>query len=127
MFFDLKSVYGKRKKILDEVKLMVEKINSNLLKNVSQEKNRIVKKDTKKLELPRSLSVQEINMDCHDKLDEDGIISPGIRLSEDDVVIGKTVTLPEIDDEFCFLNFYQHLNLTVLVKQNFYIAFRQFF
>ena len=92
----------KRKKILDEVKLMVEKINSNLLKNVTQEKNRIVKKDTKKLELPRSLSVQEINVDCHDKLDEDGIISPGIRLSEDDVVIGKTVTLPESDDEVCF-------------------------
>ena len=47
---------------------------------MTHEKNRIVKKDTKKLELPRSLSVQEINMD--DKLDEDGIIAPGKLLGK---------------------------------------------
>ena len=50
-------------------------------------------KPNEKFEKPEMSKTSAIKHGCYDKLDLDGIISPGVQVSGDDIIVGKIQTV----------------------------------
>ncbi|KAJ5054087.1 uncharacterized protein L3040_000371 [Drepanopeziza brunnea f. sp. 'multigermtubi'] len=55
-------------------------------------------------EKPYRNDTMKLKQGTYDKLDEDGLVAPGVRVSGDDIIIGKTAPLPADSQDFGIRN-----------------------
>ena len=65
------------------------------LKSYKEEEKRGSHSEREEIEKPNREWCERMKRGTYDKLDEDGIVAPGTRVTGNDIVIGKTSTLPE--------------------------------
>ncbi|GAX80657.1 hypothetical protein CEUSTIGMA_g8092.t1 [Chlamydomonas eustigma] len=63
-----------------------------------EEENKKSSISCEEIECPNPESTTGMKHGTYDKLDEDGLIAPGTRVSGEDIIVGKTVKLPEATD-----------------------------
>lgn len=70
-------------------------------------------KEEDQFEIPDQLTCEGFRNASYEKLDDDGIISPGMRVSGGDVIIGKTIKLVQKNDEVKL----NYLSFVLMVRQ----------
>ena len=68
------------------------------LRSFHQAEDSVGLEQEERIEKPSKNDTLGMKMACYDKIEDDGVVAPGTRVSGDDVLIGKTVTLPPAND-----------------------------